>query len=451
MKMEGCSTNYGMPKVKRKPRPKKPKEIERSNPTPMGYEEDGFCGYSRADDEQNRSVVGEDAALNLSAVYASIDLYCRSIKSFPLITYRDNPEGGRERASDHSAYSILKDQPNNLTSAVTFWALAVRKLLTKGNFFAEIVRLEDGVTLDSLHYIPNETIKQLTEYVIDSDTGRTVKNVYYEVTVIDPANPKQTEKIRVEKEKILHLHINSENETSGVSVLEYAAQSLGIAEKFQEATKSACRNITMPSIQINSPNAVDPKKRKTIRESFEKEISGSPNVGKLMILDLGSTASKLSLNEADYAFLEQRRYEDEIIARWFGLSPSMIGDTTNSHYASLNMDNQYLIQRALAPLCEEITCQINRQLFGGEDVYCEFLLDVLLKGMTLERYQAHAIGLQSKFLTVDEVRQMENRPPMPIPEIPVPMLGSAAPGQVDFNTKELDTENSNEEANGNNS
>jgi hypothetical protein len=41
------------------------------------------------------------------------------------------------------------------------------------------------------------------------------------------------------------------------------------------------------------------------------------------------------------------------------------------------------------------------------------------------RYEAHAIGIDSGFLTVDEVRQLEDRPPLP--ETTPPMPDQAVP------------------------
>jgi hypothetical protein len=41
----------------------------------------------------------------------------------------------------------------------------------------------------------------------------------------------------------------------------------------------------------------------------------------------------------------------------------------------------------------------------------EFLIDALLRGDTLSRYQAHQIGINNGILSLDEVRSMENRNP----------------------------------------
>jgi phage portal protein BeeE len=45
--------------------------------------------------------------------------------------------------------------------------------------------------------------------------------------------------------------------------------------------------------------------------------------------------------------------------------------------------------------------------------YVKFNAAALLKVDTLSRYQAHEIGLRAGFLTLDEVRELEDREPLP--------------------------------------
>jgi hypothetical protein len=45
-----------------------------------------------------------------------------------------------------------------------------------------------------------------------------------------------------------------------------------------------------------------------------------------------------------------------------------------------------------------------------EGQYAKFNLDSLLRGDTLSRYQAHKIGIDAGFLTVNEVRLIEDKP-----------------------------------------
>jgi len=40
-------------------------------------------------------------------------------------------------------------------------------------------------------------------------------------------------------------------------------------------------------------------------------------------------------------------------------------------------------------------------------------LDALLRSDTTTRYAAYGVGLDKGFLTLDEVRELENRPPLP--------------------------------------
>src|SRR5690606_41822611 len=61
--------------------------------------------------------VTPSTAMRSTAVYACVRLLAESIASLPLHLYRRLPNGGKERATDHPLYRLLRSQPNALMSA----------------------------------------------------------------------------------------------------------------------------------------------------------------------------------------------------------------------------------------------------------------------------------------------------------------------------------------------
>jgi hypothetical protein len=51
-------------------------------------------------------------------------------------------------------------------------------------------------------------------------------------------------------------------------------------------------------------------------------------------------------------------------------------------------------------------------LGGSEQYYAEHLLDGLLRGDILSRYQAYAVGRQWGWMSINDIRQLENMNPI---------------------------------------
>lgn len=115
-----------------------------------------------------------------------------------------------------------------------------------------------------------------------------------------------------------------------------------------------------------------------------------------------STSVEMQLNE-------NKRTNSEQIAAIFGLSPEIISGTADTQtYMSA-------VRTAVIPVVEAYQAALNKSLLReSEKGRLYFTLDTteLLKGDTLSRYQAYAIGLKNNFLQIDEVRYLEDKEPI---------------------------------------
>jgi hypothetical protein len=118
------------------------------------------------------------------------------------------------------------------------------------------------------------------------------------------------------------------------------------------------------------------------------------------------TPEALQLQSArDYSVLE--------VSRLTGLSPVWLGVPVSTRtYANAQDEKRDLIDFVASPYLATVEERLSLGdcTPGGQRV--RFNLNGLLRANTLERYQAHAIGLSSGFLTINEVRDLENRPPL---------------------------------------
>jgi HK97 family phage portal protein len=104
------------------------------------------------------------------------------------------------------------------------------------------------------------------------------------------------------------------------------------------------------------------------------------------------------------------------VARFYGVPPHLIADASNSTSwgSGLQEQNQAFGQLSLRPWIERIEDAHTRLLttHGLGAVFIKLNVDALLRSSTAERYAAYATGIENGFLTVNEVRRLEDMPPV---------------------------------------
>lgn len=122
-------------------------------------------------------------------------------------------------------------------------------------------------------------------------------------------------------------------------------------------------------------------------------------------------ATALSWNPTETQLLEARRFALHELALIFGLDPSWLGAATSSRvYSNITEDTANLLRFSLGGHLARFEQAISAAMPPGESVAAN--LDGLLRATTTPRYEAHKIALDAGFLTVDEVRALENLPPV---------------------------------------
>lgn len=132
----------------------------------------------------------------------------------------------------------------------------------------------------------------------------------------------------------------------------------------------------------------------------------------------GMKFQTLAWNPEELQLIEARRYsltEQELI---FGLPVGWLGGLQSSRqYSNIEADAVMLIKFTLAGHLARFESALSQAYPLGTVVKAN--LDSVLRADTKTRYEAHAIGLTNKFKTVNEVRELENDPPVAWGDEPV--------------------------------
>ena len=353
-------------------------------------------------------------SLGVPAALRAVNLLSGAVASLPLKVYRRAGEG-REPAAGHQVNALLHRQPNPRLTPFIFKELIMNNLLLHGNFYAYIDYASNGQPVALWPIEPQRV-------VIDVDTG--TGNITYKVRTI------KGEQV-FSPASILHIVGLTLDGIRGISPISLARESLGGAISELKHGHSFFKRGASISGVLQHPGKLGEEAGRNLRESWQDKYSGTDNAAKVAILEEGMTFNPVSLSNKDSQWLESRQVSVLDIARIFGLPPALLGHLEKASYSSQEAQNIEFLTHSLRPWLTRIEQACNRDLlFNDSAYYTEFTTGDLLRTDLKTRYEAHRIGISSGFLTVNEVRRMENLEPVPGGDEPMAQLNMGPLEQV---------------------
>ena len=304
-------------------------------------------------------VVSADKVIRLSAVWACVRLLSESVSTLPLKIYERQADGSRKLAQNNPAYQILCRRPNPEMTPSRFMLMIVASVCLRGNAFVE--KLYIGSKLVSLvPLLPqNMVVKRL-------DSGK----------------------------------------------LQYTYTDNGVQRIIPVDKMMHIRGFGLDGVCGMMP-------RERLRKALQNFI-GSKNAGKLMVLENELTYQNVTMNPEAAQLLESRSFSIEEICRWFRLPPFMVGHTTkqSSWASSLEGMNMLFLTHTLRPLLVNIEQEISRCLLNSdEDLFAEFSVEGLLRADSAGRAAYYTSALQNGWMSRNDVRRLENMPPIEVGDI----------------------------------
>jgi HK97 family phage portal protein len=150
----------------------------------------------------------------------------------------------------------------------------------------------------------------------------------------------------------------------------------------------------------------------------------------IAVLNATTEFAPIQLDPQTMQYIDMKRVSAWELALAFGVPPGKLGISMGDsmQYQTLEMANAEYIQDTLMNLARKMESAIDAVLAVGTSLKIDF--NQLLRADTGARYQAYKTGLEAGFLTIEEVREFEDLPPLtPAPEpvpTPEPIEGGAA-------------------------
>jgi HK97 family phage portal protein len=356
--------------------------------------------------------VTPSSAIRMSTVYACVRLLGDTISSLPVGAY---VRRGRARISYSAAYGQTPDwvnRPNPEASRLEFFEQVLASLNLNGNAFILTVRDDIG-EVQELYCINPEYVKIKRPSPNEA--------VVYEVRISDTddsndyAQSTNTYKtMLLTKNEMLHIPMfRLPGSLYGLGPVAAARLTLGGAMAAETYAAAYFGNAANPGGVIEYPGDLTEEQASDIGRDWNISHTGPYRAGKIGILSGGASFKPLSLNAADAQLLDSRRFGIEEVARLFRCPISLLGHPVAGamSYASVEAQNLSFVQHSLRPLLERLEQSLSN-LLPEKDGFIKFNLDALLRGTTIERYDAYQRGLQQGFLSLNDVRATEDLSPL---------------------------------------
>lgn len=359
-------------------------------------------GGSRGDAGE---VVTETSVLALSAVWGCVNLLSGTVASLPLMTYRTKG-GVREAATDHPLYRLLHDSPNYDQTAVDFWEGVQNALELWGNAYARIERSGDRVI----------ALRPINPALVSVRRTR-AGPIEYEWTQ-DGAHHKLTDK------DIFHIRGFGGDPLGGLSTLQFGRNMFSLSRAIDRSAGSTFQNALRPSGALTFENFLSNDQAEIAEKRLVEKFTGAMNSGRPMVLEGGTKWQQITINPEDAQMLESRGFSVEEICRFFGVPPHMVGHTEKSTSWGTGLEQQVLgFQKfTLRRRLKRIEQAIRKQLLTDEDrvrgITVEFNIEGLLRGDSAARSAFYGSGLMNGWMTINEVRRLENMPPVSGGDVP---------------------------------
>jgi len=344
--------------------------------------------------------VNAETALTSSTVWACTRLIAECIAMMPILVYRRLTNGGKERSPGHPLYYLLHDSPNELQTAFQWKrTMMVHALLYGGGY--SLINAGARGPVDQLPMVHPDNIRTESlpgggvRYMVCGDDG-----------VERPVNA----------EDVFHLPGLSLDGVNGLSLVQYARESIGLALSAEGYSSRFYSQDAQPGGVLQHPNTLSKEAAERVKQSWEAAHAGAANWHRVAVLEEGLEWKQVGMTHADAELIAQLDWSAADIARFFNVPLHMVQlmTKTTSWGSGIEEMGIEFVVFTLMPWIKNWEQLISKRLILAPQAYfAEFLVDSLMRGKMADRYSAYNSGRNGGWLSVNEIRSFENMNPIP--------------------------------------
>jgi HK97 family phage portal protein len=351
------------------------------------------------------TVVDNDTVFQVNAIFSGVSLISDLVSTLPVDCFV-NRDGARFPFRPKPSWV---DQPDVDLPRQAFYSSVVTSLLLDGNAFLRIYSNRRGEVVNLTVLNPT------TVDIVRNGIGRLQFNVVGEEQPLT-------------SDEIIYIpDLLRPGQVRGVSRVTALKENFGLALALEKFAATFFGQGTNLAGVIEFPGNLTSEQADNLRSGFDSRHSGWSRSNRTGVLSGGAQFKPTQIDPQQSSLIESRRMAVEDCARALNIPPHLLGLPGTMAYASVEENNRAFLTSTIQPMVAKIESAISplmRRSPGGENAYVKFNMDALLRANIQARTAAYSTGLQAGYLTINDVRRMEDMLPVESPyanEVRVPL------------------------------
>lgn len=337
------------------------------------------------------TVVNEDSAMQVSAFNRGLIYISTQIAKLPWDVKDLDNKLLRNPVSD-----LLNLAANPEMNAFRFRLVMVQQAIIHGNAYAEIERNNSNIpiALWPLNSADMEILRTTTGELVYRYTNQGGGQ-----TILNPRD-------------VFHLpNFHTKDGIVGQGVVGYGRESLGIALAADNMASGIFHNSGIPSGILEHPGKLSDEAYKRLKESWAEQTGGK-KTGSTSIAEEGMKYTPVNVDPEALQFLQSRQFGVLEIARFLGVPPTKLFDTTAATYSNVENANLEVATDTLdtwaTNLEMEADVKILNNRYGGR--FTDIDLYSIFRGDMKTRSDYFKSMMSIGALTPNQIRAREGLP-----------------------------------------
>lgn len=350
------------------------------------------------------SIFGSQEAASLKgseAIYAAVGRISNAIACMALHLYKEY-----EIAKDDPRERLVSYAPNANMTPYAFKLAMEACRNTTGVAYGLIVPKADGTTPERIDVLQPARVMPM----LNTDT----QELWYQITL------DSGQLATVHNSYMIALKHMSSDGINAISPMEVLRGTLKYDRRIKEISVNKLEQVG-GGVILNVPTGLNQEKRDEYIKAFLAAYRASN--GQAVVLDGGITATTFTGSLVDPKIMDVDSITKNKVATVYNLPPRMLGDTKSSGYTTSEQDIAEFLKLSVMPIVRQWEEMLNRKLLTYDEICTgyafRFSIDDLRRGDTDAMSNKFQKGVRGGWLTPNEARREDGRPPLPNGDTPL--------------------------------
>ena len=347
--------------------------------------------------------VTAETSVSTTAWGAAVMLMGEVMGSLPLHIVQQQEVGGRSISSvkrGHSLDSVLHYAANPEMSALEFRALIEDNLLNHGNFYAQIVRNNNG-EITALWPLNPAMVRVFR-------SGGSLAYLY--------ETEDEKKAFRSGDGRIYHERVFCRDGITGTAPLAVLEQALALTMSVDEYAAKFFANSSAPMGVLETDLPLNDEGFARLKKDWEETYKAGKNAHQVAILEQGLKFKPLSFNPRDSQMLELRKFQVTEVSRVTRIPGHLLADLDRATFNNIEELGIGFVKYALVHRCIRTEQNIWRQLLTEQERKAGYgakhNLKGLLRGDTKTQSEFYRTIFDLGAASPDDIREWEDMPPL---------------------------------------